>query len=267
MTDQMPPTLPAKVRKELIGRHAGPSPLWREPVFWMVGALVVVALAVMAGWVTWKLNNAADQANAACVRGDKRGPCIAAAQNQAGLAQANQKLSSAGLPTVKPSSQVPAPTVTVTVAPQPPSQASVELAVAAYCQRTACGTGPTAAQVAQAVATYCTVNGHCRGPAGPSGSSVTGPPGQSGPSGSTVTGPPGPAGNDGQNATSDQVAQAVASYCADHDQCQGPPGHDGADGRDGQPPVSWTYTDPLGEQHTCVRTDPFDPSAPTYTCS
>lgn len=44
----------------------------------------------------------------------------------------------------------------------------------------------------------------------------------------------------------------------------GPPG---ADGTDGQPPLSWTYTDALGLQHTCSRVDGFDPNAPRYTCS
>jgi uncharacterized protein HemX len=38
-------------------------------------------------------------------------------------------------------------------------------------------------------------------------------------------------------------------------------------GQNGQPPVSWTYTDALGFSHTCGRTDPFDASAPTYTCN
>lgn len=48
-------------------------------------------------------------------------------------------------------------------------------------------------------------------------------------------------------------------------------GADGAPGADGQPPLSWTfpYTDELGKTttYTCTRSDPFDPSAPTYTCS
>jgi hypothetical protein len=111
-----------------------------------------------------------------------------------------------------------------------PSLASVEQAVAAYCDRTTCGTGPTAAQVAQAVATFCHVDGRCQGPAGPSGAagtSVTGPPG---PAGETVTGPAGTNGTAGQDATSDQVAAAVSDYCTAHDGCKGDTGTQGPAG-------------------------------------
>lgn len=113
-------------------------------------------------------------------------------------------------------------------------------------------------------------------------------------------GTPGPSGQNGQNATDDQVARQVDIYCDIRVECEGPPGVDGTDGvngtdgatgpqgpqgdtgpagqagadgtngtngADGQPPVSWTYTDDLGITHTCTRTDPFDPTAPTYTCS
>lgn len=142
----------------------------------------------------------------------------------------------------------------------------IEQAVALYCQSAVCGTGPSAAQVAQAVASYCDSNGKCAGPSGPSG--IVGPsgaPGTAGPQG--ATGPQGPAGVDGANATAQQVADAVATYCSEHNGCAGPVGPPGPAGLPGEPPVSWTYQDILGGQHSCTRTDPFDPAAPTYRCS
>ena len=41
-------------------------------------------------------------------------------------------------------------------------------------------------------------------------------------------------GQDGQNATDDQVATAVAAFCAEHGQCQGPQGETGGRGPQGQ---------------------------------
>lgn len=150
-----------------------------------------------------------------------------------------------------------------------PSQQQVEQAVASYCALLTCGTGPTAPQVAQAVATYCNVHGQCRGPVGdtgaPGSAGATGPVGSTGPPGSQ-----GDQGDPGQNATADQIADAVATYCTAHSNCAGSNGANGASGdpgKPGEPPVSWTYTDALGGSHTCTRTDPFDPTAPTYACS
>ncbi|MEO7260245.1 MAG: hypothetical protein ABI047_03145 [Jatrophihabitantaceae bacterium] len=198
------------------------------------------------------------------------------------LGTANSSLTKAGLPPVPtPTNAGPAPTVTVTRSPASgapgptgaagpgPSAVQIQNAVASYCSAVKCGSGPTAAQVAQAVATYCRSDGRCQGPAG---SDATGAPG--------VSGAPGASGAPGQNATADQVAAAVATYCAAHEQCAGPagadgrdatgapgsPGPSGASGGPGQPPVSWTYTDALGVDHTCSRTDPFDAAAPTYRC-
>ena len=104
----------------------------------------------------------------------------------------------------------------------------------------------------------------------------------------------------GKSATDDQVLNSVIAYCALRNGCEGPPsliagpsgtngangldsttpgpqgppgadsmvpGPQGAPGDPGQPPVSWTYDDVLGMTHTCTRTDPFDASAPTYTCN
>lgn len=147
-----------------------------------------------------------------------------------------------------------------------PSQQQIEQAVASYCALITCVTGPTAPQVAQAVATYCNVHGQCAGPPGSPGTS-----GSAGPTGST-----GLPGNPGQNATADQIADAVTTYCAAHNNCIGKDGEagptgsagpPGSSGQPGQPPVSWKYTDALNIEHTCNRTDPFDPASPTYTCT
>lgn len=48
----------------------------------------------------------------------------------------------------------------------------------------------------------------------------------------------------------------------------GPPGHDGTDGKDAQPAVSWTDHAPDGTvRKICTRSDDFDPDAPTYQCT
>lgn len=110
-------------------------------------------------------------------------------------------------------------------------------------------------------------------------------------------GAPGQNGANGRDATDQQVESAVSLYCDLRLDCQGPaglpgpngasgtPGADGVDGTpgaqgdpgpagptgpagaDGQPPVSWTWPDALGFQHTCTRTDPFDEARPTYQCT
>ena len=105
------------------------------------------------------------------------------------------------------------------------------------------GQNATDSQVQRAVDIYCDLRLACEGPQGPPG--IVGAPGTDGKD-STM---PGPQGDQGP---------------------QGPPGTDGAPGKDGSngsPPVSWTYTDTLGMQHTCSRTDPFDAAAPAYQCN
>jgi len=150
----------------------------------------------------------------------------------------------------------------------PPSLSEVEDAVSRYCTQVSCGIPPSAGQVAQAVSTFCDVHAQCTGPGGKAGrNGNNGLNGHNGASGATGAEGPGP--------TSDQVAAAVASYCAAHNQCQGPPGPTGAtgpggpsgsNGADGQPPLSWTYDDHMGMTHTCTRDTPFNPAAPTYHC-
>lgn len=99
------------------------------------------------------------------------------------------------------------------------------------------GDAPSFSDLLQAVQSFCspgTANPPCKG--------ETGAQGAQGVPGATVVGPAGQNGADGA------------------------PGAPGAAGADGQPPVSWTYTDLLG-MHTCSRTDPFDAAAPTYQCT
>jgi hypothetical protein len=79
--------------------------------------------------------------------------------------------------------------------------------------------------------------------------------GQPGRDGVTVTGQPGTAGVNGADGA--PGASGV----------KGDPGAAGPSGTPGEPPSSWTYTDALGIQNTCTRTDPFDATVPTYTCA
>jgi len=107
------------------------------------------------------------------------------------------------------------------------------------------GRSATDDQVLNSVIAYCALRNGCEGPP----SMIAGPSGTNG-ADSSVAGPQGPPGRDGADST-----------------VPGPTGATGPAGADGQPPVSWTYDDVLGMAHTCTRTDPFDATAPTYTCS
>jgi hypothetical protein len=127
-----------------------------------------------------------------------------------------------------------------------PTAAEIGQAVASYCAARggcrgpegAAGPSVTPAQVASAVATYCDANGDCRGPVGvpgPAGSpGVEGEPGED----STVPGPEGPRGPEGPQGpgpSEEQVAAAVATYCAalDGGTCKGDTGDVGATGPPG----------------------------------
>lgn len=46
-------------------------------------------------------------------------------------------------------------------------------------------------------------------------------------------GPQGPEGDPGRAPTADEIAAAVADYCAEHDSCRGPQGEPGRNGKDG----------------------------------
>lgn len=107
------------------------------------------------------------------------------------------------------------------------------------------GRPPTATEVLAAVATYCELRISCVGQPG-ADSAVPGPPGES------IKGDPGADGAAGRDGTDGQPGTDGAA---------GPPG------ADGQPPLSWTFTDARGFTQACARTDPFDPTAPTYSCT
>lgn len=101
------------------------------------------------------------------------------------------------------------------------------------------GRPPTAAEIDDALLDYCVTHDDCAGPVGAQG--PPGPAGTPGEPGVGIEGPPGPTGATGET------------------------GATGAPGADGQPPVSWTWTvGPL--TYSCVRSDPFNPGAPTYVC-
>lgn len=97
------------------------------------------------------------------------------------------------------------------------------------------------------------------GPQGPTGSTgprgFQGEPGRDGKDGlNGKDGATGAAGQNGQNGTDGAPGQ------------QGAPGPAGVNGLNGQAPVSWSF-EILGVPYTCVRTDPFNDNAPTYTCT
>jgi hypothetical protein len=113
-----------------------------------------------------------------------------------------------------------------------------------------------------------------RGPAGPTGPKgdpgaagapgLVGDTGAQGPAG--LPGASGPEGEAGGQGDKGDPGDDGAACTPDIPACRGDKGDPGVAGPAGEPPVSWTYTDLLGE-HTCSRTDPFDPAAPTYTCT
>lgn len=120
-------------------------------------------------------------------------------------------------------------------------------------------TGPTGVQGIQGPPGADGVNGP-RGVPGPAGApGMNGADGGPGPVGAQGDpGPTGPQGNPGAAGPAGPTGPVGAT---------GPAGANGPAGAEGEPPKSWTYTDALGLQHTCTRTDPFNPDAPTYTCN
>ena len=89
--------------------------------------------------------------------------------------------------------------------------------------------------------------------------------GERGPRG--LEGPQGEAGKDGVNGADGAPGSPGTAGADGADGAPGAPGANGIDGTPGQPPYSWTFTDPLGLAYTCNRTDPFDQTAPTYSCA
>jgi hypothetical protein len=230
-----------------------------EKMVWLLFVLLI-GVATTAAIALINAGHANDTAHAAKQAGDA---------NAQALATANSKLTRVGqAPVPTPSVPAPAATVTVTATPPPgvgPSDLQVSSAVAVYCAaHSGCANGPTTTQVAQAVATYCTRAGECNGPVG-----AAGVPGRSGVSGAPgASGAPGSAGRDGLNATPEQVAAAVSSYCSTRDNCQGATGTAGAAGF---PPAGFTFTIGGLTGNTTYQCTPDTPPAagsqPNYTCT
>jgi hypothetical protein len=107
-----------------------------------------------------------------------------------------------------------------------PSNAQIAAAVEDYCAlREGCAGVPSRAQVALAVQAFCAA-GACKGPSGrPGAAGASGARGAAGASGAS--------GAPGSGPTSDQVASAVAAYCAAHGDCTGPAGPKGDTGASG----------------------------------
>lgn len=113
----------------------------------------------------------------------------------------------------------------------------VAAAVADYCGLGRCAAPPSPLVVQGAVATYC-ADGRCDGDPGD--------PGRDGQAGDPGAPGPGP--------TAEQVAAAVADYCAVDGRCQGPPGDPGPAGPAGPPGADSAVPGPQGA--------PGDPGAP-----
>jgi hypothetical protein len=227
------------------------TPLTRqEKLAVVLTLLTAIAVALAAGAIMY--------AHAADLR-SKHNEQKAAA-NAGALGTANATISALGgsaIPT--PYTAPPQPTATVTVTGAKgdtgntgagPTQAEVQAAVALFCASGACGQPPTAAQVAQAVATYCGGANGCKGSDG-----TPGAPGASGAPGAA-----------GQNATPDQIAAAVASYCAANS-CQGATGPTGPPGPNGLGVGGFTFTVPGLTGSTTYTCSPDTSSSSShYTC-
>lgn len=185
-------------------------------------AVAAVALIILVGGVTWlvRLSLENDAQERSIAESDAaRDELSERLDNEHAAAQtlAEQVKRLGGKPAVEPGEAPAGP-------PGPaPTQTQVRAAVADYCAGDRCKPVVTRSQVNQAVANYC-ANGACRGRDGVSTDGTDGKPGADGTDGTDGTdGPPGP------GPTDEQIAQAVADYCADS-KCVGKPGADGKDG-------------------------------------
>jgi hypothetical protein len=130
---------------------------------------------------------------------------------------------------------------------RPPTAEEIGQAVAAYCADGRCnGDDVTPEQVAAAVATYCNSRGECRGTPGADGDD--GETGQQGP-------PP----------SAEQVADAVAAYCADG-RCRGEQGERGEKGDQGEPGEPGPACPPGYEPRESIETLPDGSTAPGVAC-
>lgn len=149
---------------------------------------------------------------------------------------------------------VTGPVDPVTPTPHSVSQVEISAAVASYCARNACGSGPSRDLVVAAVATYCDSHGRCQGPRGKPGevgapgipgvpgvdgevgkAGADGKPGANGAQGATgadgrpgADGQPGAQGPPGPGPSQEALVAAVGAYCG-AGMCQGKDGKDGVD--------------------------------------
>jgi hypothetical protein len=234
-------------------------------------AAYVVLITLFAGVVVSMLTRLAMEVDAARVDAE-RAERIAAAnedvaeQNTAAVEKlARQVRALGGKPVVEPS-EVPEPMPPSADPPTVvlPTVAQVAAAVLDYCSSGRCrgadGASASSTQVSAAVSRYCT-GGRCRGASGSPGAD-----GQDGAQGEPgADGQPGPQGERGPGPTDEQIAAAVASYCAEG-RCQGPPGPQGERGPAGEPgrgiasltcdsatpfTLTLTYSDGTSETYTC----------------
>lgn len=118
------------------------------------------------------------------------------------------------------------------------------------------------------------------GPSGPAGRDgfdgppgPTGPPGPSGPAGAngepgtSVTGPAGAAGSPGPAGAQGQPGEPGPTGPQGEPGPQGNPGQPGDTGPSAEPIYSFTIAGMSGVTYQCIRTDPFNPQQPTYTCN
>jgi len=181
--------LPPQERDRIVARHvAAGRPLWREPAFWAGGVFTLTALLLIILWV---------QDNIATANRHAR-------DNAAGLAKANQQLSSLGHPPVAPAPVVPTVTMTITVPVVGPEGPAGEQGPPGPAGARG-GIGPSGRQGDPGLpgangpqgAPGATGSAGAAGPTGAAGPS--GPAGPAGPSG--PSGPAGPTCPDGYTAT------------------------------------------------------------------
>jgi hypothetical protein len=213
----------------------------REGNVWAVVGTAVGVVLILVGavlWLLWQqIASNSDQINALYTVGKQWEAAAKRAGETSGAPSVDEVAKDPGL--VADPEQAPAPRNVPVPGPvgergPGPTPAEVAEAVAAYCQgRNQCT--PTAAVVAAAISTYCDNRGQCRGPSGVPGTpGPAGTPGADGKDGepgkdgkdSVV---PGPEGRQGPPPSDEQVAAAVAGYCAVQDgaTCVGKTGEPG----------------------------------------
>jgi hypothetical protein len=251
-------------------RLVDPRPWWRRPGTWslIAGLLLLLAGVIYSIVAVGSSNDTASKAqsvaNAPCTAGDKRGPCAIAASLNSQVASLGGKTASIPAP-----AEVPTVTTTATVPSTLPviTDAMLDAAAQRYFKLHPPPAGKAAVVDYQALRNFILQQiAH-----------ITPSPGPTGPTGPTgVTGQPGP------GLTQAQADQAMADWCAGHDDCVGPAGANGTNGADGKDGPQGTPGNPPGAlvvivpgplpgmQTTETCTPPPDQagpgSQPTYTC-